>query len=344
MKFLDQAKIYVKAGNGGPGAVSFRREKFIPYGGPDGGNGGRGGDVLVQCISGLNTLIDYRYQQHFKAKSGVNGMGKNRHGGAGASITLKVPPGTQILSEDRSQVLADLTEDGQEITLLQGGRGGRGNASYKSSTNQAPRQFTPGEKGEEMWIWLQLKLIADIGLLGMPNAGKSTLLSRLSRARPKIADYPFTTLKPQLGVVNHDDREFVMADIPGLIEGAADGVGLGHRFLAHVERCNTLLHLIDGTLLHHQDGEEAGLQALQQTYQTIREELSAYSPELAQKPELIVLNKIDALDEEERAKAVQALQQISGETPLTISAVSGEGLKTLLITCFERLSPEEEEL
>ena len=259
MKFLDEAKIYVKAGNGGAGAVSFRREKYIPFGGPDGGNGGRGGDITLECIGGLNTLIDYRYQQHFKAKNGTGGMGKNRHGGAAPHLIIKVPPGTQILSEDRDQILADLTEEGQTITLLEGGKGGRGNTSFKTSVNQAPRQKTNGVPGNDMWIWLQLKLIADCGLVGLPNAGKSTLLSRLSRAKPKIADYPFTTLKPQLGVVRKDDREFVIADIPGLIEGAADGIGLGHKFLAHVERCGVLLHMVDGTL-----GDEIG-----KTYQTI---------------------------------------------------------------------------
>jgi GTP-binding protein len=334
MKFLDEAKIYVKAGNGGGGCVSFRREKFIPFGGPDGGNGGRGGDIIIECTGGLNTLIDYRYQQHFKAKNGIHGMGKNRHGAASAHLTLKVPPGTEILDEDREQVLADLTEEGQTITLLEGGKGGRGNASYKSSTNQAPRQSTPGIKGDEMWIWLRLKLIADCGLLGLPNAGKSTLLSKLSRAKPKIADYPFTTLKPQLGVVSHRDREFVMADIPGLIEGAADGVGLGHKFLAHVERCGVLLHLVDGT-------QEAG--EIANAYKTIRNELTSYSPVLASKKEVIVLNKIDALTEENLEAASAELEEASGQKPMHLSGIAGTGLDELVTHLFHLLHPDEEE-
>ena len=333
MKFLDEAKIFVKAGNGGGGAVSFRREKYIPFGGPDGGNGGRGGDILIECIGGLNTLIDYRYQQHFKAKAGTQGMGKNRHGGAAPHLTLQVPPGTQILSEDREEVLADLTEIGETVTLLDGGRGGRGNASFKSSINQAPRQSTPGVVGQELWIWLQLKLIADCGLVGLPNAGKSTLLSRLSRAKPKIADYPFTTLRPQLGVVRKDDREFVIADIPGLIEGAADGVGLGHKFLAHIERCGVLLHMVDGTL-----GDEIG-----QTYKTIRSELASYSTVLAEKDELVILNKTDALDEETLKTATKALKKASGQTPFLISGVSGSGLDELVEAVFTHLNPPEDD-
>ena len=334
MQFLDEAKIYVKAGNGGAGCVSFRREKFIPYGGPDGGNGGRGGDIIIECVSGLNTLIDYRYQQHFKAKNGQHGMGKNRHGGASPNMLLKVPPGTEILSEDKSAVLADLTEVGQTITLLEGGHGGRGNASYKSSTNQAPRQHTPGETGEEMWIWLRLKLIADCGLLGLPNAGKSTLLSKLSRANPKIADYPFTTLKPQLGVVYKDEREFVMADIPGLIEGAAEGVGLGHKFLAHVERCGVLLHLVDGT-----QGDEE----IVKNYRTIRDELQAYSPTLAEKKEIIAINKIDAMNEETIKAARKALKKASGSDPMLISGVSGEGLDELVEAVFGIIHPKDDD-
>lgn len=333
MKFLDEAKIYVKAGNGGGGAVSFRREKFIPYGGPDGGNGGRGGDIIVECIGGLNTLIDYRYQQHFKARNGIHGMGKNRHGAAAPHLILKVPPGTQILSEEREEILADLTEVGQTVTLLEGGRGGRGNTSYKSSTNQAPRKSTPGISGKDMWIWLQLKLIADCGLLGMPNAGKSTLLSRLSRAKPKIADYPFTTLKPQLGVVRKDEREFVLADIPGLIEGASAGIGLGHKFLAHIERCGVLLHMIDATL-----GDD-----IAQTYHTIRAELQAYSPTLADKQEIVVLNKCDALNEEDTATAADTLQKASKQPPRLISAVSGEGLDALVEHIFQQLNPVDED-
>ncbi len=333
MKFLDIAKIFVKAGNGGKGSVSFRREKFIPFGGPDGGNGGRGGDIIVECIGGLNTLIDYRYQQHFKAKNGTGGMGKNRHGSASPNLILKVPPGTEILSEDKEEVLADLTEVGQTLTLLEGGRGGRGNASFKSSVNQAPRMSTPGGVGHEMWIWLHLKLIADCGLVGLPNAGKSTLLSRVSRARPKIADYPFTTLKPQLGVVRKEDREFVVADIPGLIEGASDGVGLGHKFLAHVERCGVLLHIVDGTL-----GED-----ISKTYHTIRTELASYSPILAQKQEIVVLNKIDALDEDTLKAATKALKKASGQTPLAISGVSGAGLDSLIDTVFKTLKTQQDE-
>ena len=332
MKFLDQAKIFVKAGNGGKGAVSFRREKYIPFGGPDGGNGGRGGDIIIECIGGLNTLIDYRYQQHFKAKNGQGGMGKNRHGGASDDLILKVPPGTELLSEDRTQVLTDLTEEGQTVTLLEGGKGGRGNTSFKSSTNQAPRRSTPGVAGEEMWIWLQLKLIADCGLVGLPNAGKSTLLSRLSHAKPKIADYPFTTLRPQLGVVRQDEREFVMADIPGLIEGAADGIGLGHKFLAHVERCGVLLHLVDGTL---------GIDEIAKTYNTIRTELGSYSPILAEKTEIPVLNKIDALSEEEIAASMAALEKASGQKPSAISGVSGAGLEDLINRIFDVINPPE---
>ena len=333
MKFLDQAKIFVKAGNGGKGAVSFRREKYIPFGGPDGGNGGRGGDIIIECIGGLNTLIDYRYQQHFKARAGVQGMGKNRHGAASDALILKVPPGTEILSEDREHVLADLTEEGQIVTLLEGGKGGRGNASFKSSTNQAPRQSTPGVVGEEMWVWLQLKLIADCGLLGQPNAGKSTLLSRLSRAKPKIADYPFTTLRPQLGVVRQDEREFVMADIPGLIEGAADGIGLGHKFLAHVERCGVLLHLVDATR-----GEEVA-----EIYKTIRDELAAYSPILAEKVEIPVLNKVDALDDEAIELAKNSLKTVCDVEPHCISAVSGEGIEALVLKVFDTLHPREDD-
>src|SRR6201995_3080455 len=271
MKFLDQAKVYIRSGDGGAGVVSFRREKFIEFGGPDGGDGGRGGDVWAECVDGLNTLIDYRYQQHFKAKTGVHGMGKNRTGANGASMVLKVPKGTQIFDEDNETLLADLTELGERVVLAKGGNGGFGNLHFKSSTNRAPRHANPGLPGEELTIWLRLKLIADAGLVGLPNAGKSPFLAAVSAARPKIADYPFTTLHPQLGVVSIDGREFVLADIPGLIEGAHEGAGLGDRFLGHIERCRVLLHLVDGT------GADAG-----EAYDTVRAELEAYGNGLAE--------------------------------------------------------------
>src|SRR5712675_1536784 len=285
MKFLDEAKVYIRSGDGGNGCVAFRREKYIEFGGPSGGNGGRGGDVILEVVDGLNTLIDYRYQQHFKAQKGTNGMGKDRHGANGKPIVLKVPVGTQIFDEDRETLIHDFTTLGEKFVLAEGGNGGFGNAHFKSSTNRAPRNANPGQVGEERWIWLRLKLIADAGLVGLPNAGKSTFLSVVSAAKPKIADYPFTTLHPQLGVVDVDGREFVLADIPGLIEGAHEGAGLGDRFLGHVERCGVLIHLVDGT------AEKLG-----QSYRTIRAELEAYSPKLAAKPELVCLNKIDALD------------------------------------------------
>src|SRR6266700_4632407 len=275
MKFLDEAKVYIRSGDGGNGCVAFRREKFIEHGGPSGGNGGRGGDVVAEAVDGLNTLIDYRYAQHFKARPGVNGMGKDRHGANADDIVLKVPAGTQIFEDDKDTMLADLTDPGQRVVLLQGGNGGFGNAHFKSSTNRAPRNANPGQPGEERWIWLRLKLIADAGLVGLPNAGKSTFLSKVSAAKPKIADYPFTTLHPQLGVVNADGREFVLADIPGLIEGAHEGIGLGDRFLGHVERCRVLLHLVDAT------SEHAG-----QAYKTVREELAAYGHGIEEKPEV----------------------------------------------------------
>src|SRR3569832_977281 len=285
MKFLDEAKVYIRSGDGGNGCVAFRREKFLEFGGPSGGNGGRGGDGIVEVAEGLNTLIDYRYQQHFKAQKGTNGMGKDCHGAAGKSVTLKVPVGTQIFDEDREALIHDFTALGEKFVLAEGGNGGFGNAHFKSPTNRAPRNANPGQTGEERWIWLRLKLIADAGLVGLPNAGKSTFLSKVSAARPKIADYPFTTLHPQLGVVNADGREFVLADIPGLIEGAHEGTGLGDRFLGHVERCGVLIHLVDGT----QD-DVAG------AYKTVRAELDAYEGQLADKIEIVALNKIDAVE------------------------------------------------
>lgn len=318
MKFLDQAKIYIRSGAGGPGACSFRREKFVEYGGPDGGNGGRGGDVYALCVDGLNTLIDYRYQQHFKAPRGGHGMGRDRSGAKGDDLVLKVPPGTQILDEDKETVLADLTEAGQKVLLLEGGRGGLGNAAFKTATNRAPRRFQPGEPAREQWVWLRLKLIADAGLVGLPNAGKSTFLAATSAARPKIADYPFTTLSPQLGVVAVGNREFVLADIPGLIEGAHEGIGLGDRFLGHVERCGVLLHLIDGTM----DGLPAA-------YRTIRAELEAYGGGLADKPEIIAINKIDAISPASLAAKKRALERAAGKPVMTVSAVSGEGVAAL---------------
>src|SRR6516162_7993028 len=319
MKFLDQAKIYIRSGNGGAGCVSFRREKFIEFGGPDGGDGGRGGDVVAECVDGLNTLIDYRYQQHFKAKTGGHGMGKNRTGANGTGVVLKVPKGTQIFDEDNETLLADLTELGERVVLAKGGNGGFGNLHFKSSTNRAPRHANPGLPGEERTIWLRLKLIADAGLIGLPNAGKSTFLAAVSAAKPKIADYPFTTLHPQLGVVAIDGREFVLADIPGLIEGAHDGAGLGDRLHAHVERCRVLLHLVDGT------AEDAGA-----AYRTVRAELEAYGHGLRDKPEIVALNKADALGPEEPKKQKDRLKRAARKTPLLISGATGAGVKEAL--------------
>ncbi len=319
MKFLDQAKIYVRSGDGGAGAVSFRREKFIEFGGPDGGDGGRGGHVWVEAVDALNTLIDYRYQQHFKGKTGGHGMGANRTGKNGADAVLKVPVGTQVYAEDNETLIADLTEVGQRVRLLRGGNGGFGNAYFKSSTNRAPRHANPGQEGDEMWIWLRLKLIADAGLVGLPNAGKSTLLAAVSAARPKIADYPFTTLHPQLGVVAVGNASFVLADIPGLIEGAHEGAGLGDRFLGHVERCAVLLHLIDAT-----DPDPAA------NWKTIRAELKAYGGALAEKPEIVALNKADALGSEELKKVVAAFRRRTRLTPLVISGVSGLNVRSTM--------------
>jgi GTP-binding protein len=320
MKFLDQCKIYIRSGDGGAGSVSFRREKFIEHGGPDGGDGGRGGDVWIEAVEGLNTLIDFRYQQHFKAETGVHGMGRNRHGRNGEDVVLKVPVGTQVLDEDREVVLADMDREGLRIRLLKGGNGGFGNAYFKSSVNQAPRHANPGLSGEERSIWLRLKLIADVGLVGLPNAGKSTLLSATSAARPKIADYPFTTLTPGLGVVELSANErFVLADIPGLIEGASEGAGLGVRFLGHVERTAVLIHLIDGT-----EPDVVG------AWRTVRQELEAYGEGLEDKAEILVLSKMDAVDEETRAERAAELEAISGRAPMMISGVSGEGVTTLM--------------
>jgi GTPase len=324
MKFLDQAKIYVRSGDGGAGVVAFRREKFIEHGGPWGGDGGRGGDVIVETVANLNTLIDYRYQQHFKAEIGHHGMGDNRSGAAGKSVVLRVPVGTQILDEDNETVLLDLTKPGERHVLLKGGDGGFGNAHFKSSTNRAPRKATKGWPGEERWIWLRLKLIADAGLIGLPNAGKSTLLARLSRARPKIADYPFTTLRPQLGVVSAHGEEFVLADLPGLIEGASEGAGLGHRFLGHVERCAVLLHLIDAT-----EEDVVG------HWRTIRGELDAYGHCLIDKPEIIALNKADALGEEELTKKRAKLRRASKRPVFVMSGASGRGLEDVLSTLLQ---------
>jgi len=319
MKFLDEAKIFIQSGDGGPGCLSFRREKFIEYGGPDGGDGGKGGNVYVTAISNLNTLIDYRYQQHFKAQRGQHGMGRNRSGISGEDIILKVPVGTQVFAEDKETLIADLITEGQTVLLAKSGDGGFGNAHYKTSTNQAPRRADPGWPGEEFWIWLRLKLIADAGLIGLPNAGKSTFLAAVTRAKPKIADYPFTTLHPQLGVVYCYDREFVMADLPGLIENAHQGTGLGHRFLGHVERCGVLLHLIDGT------EEDVG-----KAYKTIRQELKLYHPDLAKKPEVLALNKCDALNEDEIKEKVKVLKKLSKAKVHTISAVARQGTQEVL--------------
>lgn len=324
MKFLDQCKIYVRSGNGGAGAVSFRREKYIEYGGPDGGDGGRGGDVWIEAVEGLNTLIDYRYQQHFKAKTGMHGMGRQMNGPAGEDVVLKVPVGTQVLEEDQETLIADLDQPGMRIRLLKGGNGGFGNIHFKGPINQAPRFAMPGQEGEEKWIWLRLKLIADAGLVGLPNAGKSTFLAAVSAARPKIADYPFTTLTPNLGVVDLSTQErFVLADIPGLIEGASEGAGLGTRFLGHVERCAVLIHLVDGT----QDN-------VAEAYRTVRDELEAYGHGLAEKAEIVALNKVDALDPELRALQIEALAEASGAQPMIVSGVSGEGVVEVLRAAF----------
>ncbi|MEZ5871319.1 MAG: GTPase ObgE [Nitratireductor sp.] len=339
MKFLDQAKVHIRSGDGGAGSVSFRREKFIEFGGPDGGDGGKGGDVWVEVVGGLNTLIDYRYQQHFKARTGIHGMGRNRHGAKGADVVLKVPEGTQIYEEDNETLIADLTEIGQRYLLARGGNGGFGNAQFKSSTNQAPRHANPGQEGIERVVWLRLKLIADAGLLGQPNAGKSTFLASVSAAKPKIADYPFTTLHPNLGVARIDNREFVIADIPGLIEGAHEGIGIGDRFLGHVERTRVLLHLVSAT-------EENVAKA----YKTVRREVEAYGHDLADKPEIVALSKVDTLTPEELKKKLASLKRACGRAPLALSSVSREGVETALRALMDRITadraesePEEED-
>ncbi len=326
MKFLDQAKIYVRSGDGGAGAVSFLREKFVEFGGPNGGNGGRGGDVVVECVDGLNTLIDYRYQQHFKASVGTHGMGKDRAGAHGEDTVLRVPVGTQVFEDDNETLIADMTEVGQKVVLLTGGNGGFGNAHFKTSSNQAPRHANPGQVGVEKWIWLRLKLIADAGLVGLPNAGKSTFLAAVSAAKPKIAAYPFTTLHPNLGVVSIGERDFVLADIPGLIEGASEGAGIGDRFLGHVERCGVLIHLIDGT--------EPDIKT---AYKTIRHELAAYNELLAEKPELVVLNKIDAIEPDDLKEKLKILKKVSKQDVLLVSGVTGQGVDMVLYGIIETL-------
>jgi GTPase len=333
MHFLDQAKIFVRSGAGGPGAVSFRREKFVEFGGPDGGNGGKGGDIVFEAVPGLNTLIDFRYTQHFRAPRGKGGAGSNRTGAGGDDLVVQVPVGTQILADDEQRsLLADLTRPGQRVTFLKGGMGGRGNASYKTSTNRAPRQHQTGETGEEAWVWLRLKLLADVGLVGLPNAGKSTFLNSVSNAAAKVGDYPFTTLRPQLGVVRHKGREFVLADIPGLIEGAAEGAGVGDRFLGHVERTRLLLHLIDGAA-----EDPAG------AWRIVRGELDSYGAGLDAKREVIALTKADLLDAKALNKMVKALEKETGARVFPISAPLGEGMEPLLDTIIQSLGAAAED-
>ena len=319
MHFLDQAKIFIRSGTGGPGAVSFRREKYIEYGGPDGGNGGKGGDIIFEAVEGLNTLIDFRYTQHFKAPRGKGGAGSNMTGGGGDDLVIKVPVGTQVLDDEREHVLADFTEAGQRIILLRGGDGGRGNASYKTSTNRAPRQHGTGWPGEEMWVWLRLKLIADAGLVGLPNAGKSTFINAVSNAKAKVGDYPFTTLHPKLGVVRHKGVDFVIADIPGLIEGAAEGAGIGDRFLGHVERTRILIHLVDA---NNEDVATA--------YRTVRTELENYGEGLEEKVELVCLNKSDTIDDEMAAALAAELAEESGRPVFIVSGATGDGVDAIL--------------
>jgi GTP-binding protein len=328
MHFLDQAKIFVRAGAGGPGAVSFRREKFMEYGGPDGGNGGKGGDILFEAVPGLNTLIDFRYTQHFKAERGHGGSGSNRTGAGGEDLVIKVPVGTQVLSEDKEHVLADFTEPGVKVVFLRGGDGGRGNASYKTSTNRAPRQHGMGWGSEEMWVWLRLKLLADAGLVGLPNAGKSTFINGVTNANAKVGAYPFTTTRPQLGVATRYGREFVIADIPGLIEGAADGAGIGDRFLGHIERCRVLLHLVDAS-----GDDPVG------AYKVVRKELDKYGADLVGKPEVIGLNKIDAVDPAEVKKLATKLKRASKAEVLLLSGASGDGVDAVLDRLLEAIGP-----
>jgi len=331
MHFLDQAKIFIRSGSGGPGAVSFRREKYVEYGGPDGGNGGKGGDIVFEAVEGLNTLIDFRYTQHFKAPRGKGGHGRNQTGAGGDDLLIKVPVGTQIISEDKETVLADFTEIGQQVVFLKGGDGGRGNASYKTATNRAPRQHGTGWPGEEMWVWLRLKLLADVGLVGLPNAGKSTFINAVTNANAKVGAYPFTTLHPKLGVVRHREREFVMADIPGLIEGAAEGAGIGDRFLGHVERTRVLLHLVD-----------ANAEDVSEAYRIVRDELEAYGEGLEDKPEVLALSKADTLDQELLEGLADELEEEAGVRPLIVSAMSGAGVPEVLDALMEHLTTEDE--
>ncbi len=328
MHFLDQAKIFVRSGAGGPGAVSFRREKFIEYGGPDGGNGGKGGDIIFEAVAGLNTLIDFRYTQHFRAPRGSGGSGSNRTGGGGDDLIVKVPVGTQVLSEDKEEVLLDFTRVGQREVFLRGGDGGRGNASYKTSTNRTPRQHGTGWPYEEAWVWLRLKLLADAGLVGLPNAGKSTFINAVTNAQAKVGEYAFTTTRPQLGVVRHKQREFVVADIPGLIEGAAEGAGIGDRFLGHIERCRVLLHLVD-----------ANDEDVAESYRIVREELEAYGGGLIDKPHVVALNKIDMLDDELIEALSAELAEESGTDVIPLSGAAGTGVDWVLDRLLEAIGP-----
>ena len=332
MKFLDQAKIHIQSGNGGNGCVSFRREKFVEFGGPNGGNGGKGGDIIIKCVDGLNTLIDYRYRQHFKAKNGSPGMGSDKTGKSGEDTIIEVPRGTLILEEDNEEVIADVVNKDQSLTILKGGNGGFGNAHFKSSENQTPRTANDGENGQEKWIWLRLKLIADIGLIGLPNAGKSTLISTVSEAKPKIADYPFTTLNPVLGIAKYNDNELVIADIPGLIEGAHEGKGLGDRFLGHIERCNLLLHLIDAN-----DSDVIN------SWKTVRNEISAYSKELDEKKEIIVLSKSDSINEEKLDEKLIILKDYTNKDVFKMSSVTGKGITSILRILHDNISKTEDD-
>ena len=332
MKFLDQAKIHIQSGNGGNGCVSFRREKFVEFGGPNGGNGGKGGDIIIKCVDGLNTLIDYRYRQHFKAKNGSPGMGSDKTGRSGEDTIIEVPRGTLILEEDNEEVIADVVNKDQSLTILKGGNGGFGNAHFKSSENQTPRTANDGENGQEKWIWLRLKLIADIGLIGLPNAGKSTLISTVSEAKPKIADYPFTTLNPVLGIAKYNDNELVIADIPGLIEGAHEGKGLGDRFLGHIERCNLLLHLIDAN-----DTDVIN------SWKTVRNEISAYSKELDEKKEIIVLSKSDSINEEKLDEKLIILKDYTNKDVFKMSSVTGKGITSILRILHDNISKTEDD-